>query len=295
MQRLEEHLEKLLPFVTIAELGSLHRAADRLHTSQPALTQMLKSLEGKLGVRLFSRTPRGVVVTDEGERLYEFAKTILKQTASFTFAAEPEGRALRLATYESLADLMAAHVGSLPEADRYEIQCQVSGLKLIDLLAGGDTDYIVLADPPKVRGVSFEKLVDASYGLYGSKAYLERRGRIKADKIGLEPLIYVPGSVSTSAGTIDRFVAAAGLGQGRKLTVNSYVVAKSLTLADQGLGILVDALVAHELSDKRLREVKLDGGLSRPTTSVYLGTREGQEARSQYKAVRDAVVTALRG
>lgn len=292
MRRLDEHLEKLLPFATIAELGSLHRAAERLHTSQPALTQMLKTMEGQLGVALFARTSRGMVLTDDGETLYRFAKSILKQTAELRFGLEPEYPALRLATYESIADLIAPHLGAFPQAERCQITCQVSGLKLIDLLTAGETDFVVLADPPKVRGITFEKIIDSRYGIFATKEYLANRSRSRAESMQWEPLIYVPGSVSSSTGIIDRFVANAGLGQGKRITVNSYVVAKTLTLAHQGLGVLVDVLVAREVRAKELREVHMSG-TTQPVTSVYLGYREGQNARSQYRGVRRAVSAAF--
>ncbi len=293
MDRLVDHLEKLRPFATIAQLGSLHRAAARLRTSQPALTQMLKTLEGDLGTQLFSRTSRGMVLTDAGEKLHEFAKTLLRQTSEFQFGAATEPKTIRLATYESLADLIVLRLEDFPEASHYHFTCHVSGLKLIDLLVGGDTDYILLAEPPKVAGVRFEKLVETRYGLFATKEYKLRHGPFKASTVVDEPLIFVPGSVSSTTGIIDRFVSSAGLGQKKRLTVNSYIIAKTLTLAHHGVGVLVNALVARELREGRLVEIELDGSLTKPVTSLYLGCREGQEARQHYTDVKRAIRSAF--
>lgn len=64
-------------FVTIAELGSLTRASEKLFISQPPLSAQLKQLEQQVGAALFIRQPRGMVLTPAGESLYQDAKEIL--------------------------------------------------------------------------------------------------------------------------------------------------------------------------------------------------------------------------
>lgn len=53
------------------------KAAERLHASQPAVSAHIKALESELGVTLFLRTPKGMVLTREGVELKERAATIL--------------------------------------------------------------------------------------------------------------------------------------------------------------------------------------------------------------------------
>ncbi|MCB1970397.1 MAG: LysR family transcriptional regulator [Geminicoccaceae bacterium] len=59
-------LRQLLAFVTVADLGHFSKAAAALATSQPALSQSVRDLEGELGVRLFDRTTRRVELTAAG-------------------------------------------------------------------------------------------------------------------------------------------------------------------------------------------------------------------------------------
>lgn len=68
---------QLKAFVTVAAEGHLTRAADRLYTSQPAISAKLKALEESLGVNLFNRTPKGMTLTPAGEKLLAQAKAIL--------------------------------------------------------------------------------------------------------------------------------------------------------------------------------------------------------------------------
>ena len=71
-------LYQLKTFVTVAEEGHLTRASERLHTSQPAVSAHIKSLEEEMGVSLFIRTPKGMVLTREGEVLRAKAQTALE-------------------------------------------------------------------------------------------------------------------------------------------------------------------------------------------------------------------------
>ncbi len=72
-------LYQLKSFVCVAEEGNLTRAAERLFTSQPAVSAHIKALEEGFGMKLFSRTAQGMVLTDAGEILVEEAEKILLQ------------------------------------------------------------------------------------------------------------------------------------------------------------------------------------------------------------------------
>jgi DNA-binding transcriptional LysR family regulator len=70
-------LVQLQYFVAIAEEGSLGRAAERLHISQPPLTRQLRSLEDELGAPLFERTPKGVRLLPTGAAFLSHTRRIL--------------------------------------------------------------------------------------------------------------------------------------------------------------------------------------------------------------------------
>ncbi len=70
-------LNQLRTFVTVAAEGHLTRAAERLYTSQPAVSAQLKALEESLDVVLFDRTPKGMRLTAKGEELLKMAQSTL--------------------------------------------------------------------------------------------------------------------------------------------------------------------------------------------------------------------------
>lgn len=74
-----ENLRDLNAFVTVAEEGSFTRAAARLGVSQSALSQTVRNLEERVGIRLLNRTTRNVSPTEAGERLLSEVAPALEQ------------------------------------------------------------------------------------------------------------------------------------------------------------------------------------------------------------------------
>lgn len=65
--------------VEVARLGSLSKAAEALLIAQPNISRSIKELEADLGILIFNRSTKGMVLTPEGERFIGYAKGILKQ------------------------------------------------------------------------------------------------------------------------------------------------------------------------------------------------------------------------
>jgi DNA-binding transcriptional LysR family regulator len=78
----------LRTFVTVAEHGTVSKAALRLRIAQPALSRQISILEQELGVRLFDRIRRRLVLTGEGEQLLEECRSILGSVSSLAEHAE---------------------------------------------------------------------------------------------------------------------------------------------------------------------------------------------------------------
>lgn len=80
-------LHQLKTFVTVAREGSITRASELLFRSQPAVSAHIKSMEETLDLVLFQRTPRGMSVTPDGQRLLIEAKQLLEKHQSFLESA----------------------------------------------------------------------------------------------------------------------------------------------------------------------------------------------------------------
>ena len=64
-------------FLCVVEAGSFSKAAEQLYLSAPAVIKQINSLEASLGMKLFDRTHRGLVVTEAGQSIYNDAKYII--------------------------------------------------------------------------------------------------------------------------------------------------------------------------------------------------------------------------
>lgn len=71
------NLRKIEYFVVVAEEGSISLAAQRLHMTQPPLSQTIKGLERELGVALLKRNPRGIELTPAGRLLFDQGRRLL--------------------------------------------------------------------------------------------------------------------------------------------------------------------------------------------------------------------------
>jgi DNA-binding transcriptional LysR family regulator len=68
--------------VEVAEAGSINKAAKNLYVGQPNLSRAIKDLENSLGVTIFDRSAKGMVLTSDGEVFIRYAKNILNQVDS---------------------------------------------------------------------------------------------------------------------------------------------------------------------------------------------------------------------
>lgn len=72
-------LQQLKYAICIAEEGKISLAAKKLYISQPSLTQSVRELEEDLGIAIFTRTNRGVALTQEGEEFLSYARQVIEQ------------------------------------------------------------------------------------------------------------------------------------------------------------------------------------------------------------------------
>lgn len=72
-------LDQLLMFKTVAEAGSLKAASDKLHKTQPAISQSIKQLESQLDLILFNREGYRLAITEQGRKLLQHTLRVLNE------------------------------------------------------------------------------------------------------------------------------------------------------------------------------------------------------------------------
>ncbi len=108
------NLRDLQYLVAVADHRHFGKAAEACFVSQPTLSAQIKKLERELGVDLFERHPRQVLLTPAGDRIVERARTLLRTAAEIDDIArnarDPEAGTLRLGLIPTLAPYLLAHV-----------------------------------------------------------------------------------------------------------------------------------------------------------------------------------------
>lgn len=131
-------LRHLRYFITVAEELNFSKAALRLYTAQPSLSQQIKDLENDVGVRLLNRTKRKVELTEEGAVFLEQARLTLAQA----------DKAVAMARQVSQAKQQLLRIGFVPVAEMKIFPYVLPNLRVqnpdlkIDLLSLNNVDQI---------------------------------------------------------------------------------------------------------------------------------------------------------
>lgn len=178
---LRGNLDDMAAFVEVATEKSFTRAAARLNISPSALSQIMKNLEERLGLRLLNRTTRSVTTTESGERLLAAFMPMLHamQAQVEALKAErdaPEG-VIRLTTSESAIDtiLWPKLRKLLNEYPGITIELDVDS-RLVDIVAEGYDAGIRLTDSIDRDMISVPVSAPLPVCIVGAPAYLERFG-----------------------------------------------------------------------------------------------------------------------
>lgn len=151
-------LRQINNFISIAEAGSISRAAERLHVAQPALSKQLQNLENELGTTLVKRSTRQFMLTEAGARFLYRAKQIIELVETTEkeikdYEAGIRGT-LRIGTLASAASMLlpnriAAFSKKNPDVEFVIHDCHTH--EVIELLNHGLVDIGIIRSPYEVN------------------------------------------------------------------------------------------------------------------------------------------------
>ena len=108
-------MEQLRCLVDIAQTGSLTSTAQRLFVSQQAISKSMKQLEQELGIEILVRTNMGVQITPTGQKVVEFAQTVLREEEKMACAIQGEQEKLQETTLLKICSTSAVTNIVLPD------------------------------------------------------------------------------------------------------------------------------------------------------------------------------------
>lgn len=256
--------EDLECFVQVASHGSISRAAIALGSEQSTVSRHIARLESYCQTRLFYRSGRGVVLTDTGKVLLEYARqvsTTLEEARQAIHAFSGQGPAsLVIAAQPTIAKMAFAPVGKALKARFPKLRLRfVEGLgtHMLEWLAGGDVDIALLYLPAHPSGLKVDVLLREHVHLVVPASYTHIGATFPLHDLVELPLI-LP---STPHGL--RLLAESVVEEtGRPLNVTiecdgSVSLTKRLVEQDCGCTILPLAAVSEELAQGTLRTARL--------------------------------------
>lgn len=252
-------------FLWVARLRSFSSAADRLCTTQAAVSNRIATLEKDLGVRLFDRDLRNVSLTPAGERALAQAETIVRLAADLRLGVgDPQRLRGRVAigtidtvVYAWLPRLVE-HVKSIyPEVD---LDLTVdNSLTVARMLLEGQVDLALIAGPVLAPGCRNIEL--CSYGcVWVASPRLALHGRrLLLEDIVTQP-IFAFSRGSQPHQNVQKLVESSGLDAHLVRILNSNSLATITRLVRDGMGVAVlpDVVVAEMLEREELVLLEVD-------------------------------------
>ena len=273
-------LRLLNSFVTIAEEGSLTRAAARLHIAQQSLSQQVRTLEGQLGATLLERTSRGVRLTPVGAVLLREARGLLAQaeraTAAVRRAAAGEEGELRVGFLSSVANYLLPPVVRMFGERHAGIDLQTQEVPIARLVVGlrdGELDA-GLTRPPRVDDLETEVvLTEPVAAVLPAGHPLADRAELTLAELADEPWVLTPRSSWPPWHRLyDEVFARAGFSP--RVVQRGTSPQNLLALVAAGVGVTRLPLSSRTLRDSGVAFVPLIGD----EAEVVLAWRPGRDA-----------------
>ena len=166
-------------FYTVAKTGNISKAAKELYISQPAISKSIQKLEESVGCKLFSRSSRGVVLTDEGKLLYEHVSEAFE---TLTMGEEKLERSIELGVGHlkiGVSSTLCKYL-LLPYLKEFirqnphisiSISCQSTN-DTLKLLEDNKIDIGLIGKPENLKNIHFDFLVEIEDIFVAAKDYL---------------------------------------------------------------------------------------------------------------------------
>ncbi|WP_434615888.1 LysR substrate-binding domain-containing protein [Tabrizicola sp. M-4] len=275
-------LRQLQFFVAAAEAGSVSGAARALSISQSSVTEAIRALEDDLGVILFDRQARGLLITHKGSAFLRHARQILADvaTARTAFRDEAETATGRLSLGVTslvagyvLSDILSRFRRAFPQVELNVIED--NGDYLQHLLIGGELDVaVLLTSSVKDRmALHVETLLVSPYRLWLPLGHaLAQQEAIALEELAGQPLIQL--MVDEIEESTRRLTAALPVKPEIAFRTRSVEAVRSLVATGAGLAILPSLVYRPwSLEGDRIEIRDVSGDL--PTVQVGLAWRRG--------------------
>lgn len=252
-------------FYVVANKKNITKAAEELFISQPAVSKAIKKLENNLGGKLFNRTKKGVVLTEEGKEFYNYIKVALEYINNaenkFNDLINLEtgtikiGVSVTLTKYFLIPLLEEFH--DLHPKINIQIDTNITKV-LFDKLKNGLLDLVILNLPyKKENDIKIIKCKNIQDAFYANKNYENLKNKeLSLNELNNYPLVLQAKSSNTRT-FLDDVAKENNVTLNPSMELASYQLVTEFTKIGFGIGYLTKEYIQDELKNKNLFKIKL--------------------------------------
>lgn len=250
-------------FYYVTKYQSISKAAEKLLISQPAVSYQIKVLEETLGITLFVRTKKGVILTDEGKVLFNYVE---KGIESF-INGENALTNLKNLDYGNIRIGASATVSKhvlMPYLEKFHkmypnIEINITNNlteNLLSELKNGNLDMLLLNLPMKESNdLKIEKIIDVQDIFVTNKElYQKLNGKINLEQLNNYPLLFQK-KPSNTRQYLDQYLNNNNVKLIPKMEIVSYNLIMDFLKIGFGIGYATKEFIKSELDNKELYEL----------------------------------------
>jgi DNA-binding transcriptional LysR family regulator len=272
-------LREIRTFVAVATLGTVSKAAETLHITQPALSRQIANLEDELGLKLFDRAGRRLLLTSEGSQLLQQCRGLL----SYSSALREQANALKRGDSGMLRVAASPHLieGLFPDflrdyAKRYpNVQVRLVeaiGPQITGMLERGEihlAQSVARALSPDERRFGVFQLAPMEMlAACHTSLTLGKNGSVEIRALAPYPLLQATDDFAMRR-SFDSACSLAGFTPNYVLECRSPHALLAMAQSGHGVAIIPSALRVHRYVLRVLRVLYRGKPLSEPLTIIY--------------------------
>lgn len=289
-----QNLSSYWIFYTVANAGNISKAAKELYISQPAISKSIQKLEESLNCKLFSRSSRGVILTDEGNLLYGHVKEAFE---TLNLGEDKLRRSINLGVGHlsiGVSSTLCKHL-LLPYLNEFikqnphisiSISCQSTN-KTLRLLEENKIDIGLVGKTENIKGLKFDYLSDIEDVFVATPEYLSNlsaRG-ISTEKTLEYATLMLLDKNNVTRKYIDEFFQDNHIDVSDTIDISDMGLLIDFAKIGLGVACVIKSFVSKELEKNKLVEIPLE--LPLPKREVGFAYKENIKPSNALKTFID--------
>lgn len=250
-------------FCEVAKCESFSKGAKELHMTQPAVSQAIMQLEGELEVRLFTRTSKGVILTNEGKLLFEYANSAMNL---INVGEEKllESKNIMLGDLKIGVEDAIFRYFLLPYLDKFHNECPKIKLRIVNrtilelcaMLKSGTIDIAICNFPIEDSSLEIKRCMDVQdIFVCGDKYKNILSAPLSFEELSKLPLILLDAK-SNSRQYVEKYILSKGIEITSEIELSSHDLLLEFAKINLGIACVIKEFSQEYLKSGGLYQVK---------------------------------------